>query len=160
MLARREALEGAGYFDERFFMYSDETDLCRRIKLAGWEIRHVPQMTILHHDRKAGVKPHIESLSAVTRVMYARKYFSPVHRVFYTGAVMLRHLLRTFYAGSGDIGRQKRLANREVVATMLGHRPIPFASMACPVSVTTADAELRHTQMLAREPRTPSSAAR
>ena len=36
MFARREALESAGYFDERFFIYSEETDLCLRIKSAGW----------------------------------------------------------------------------------------------------------------------------
>ena len=48
MLVRREALESAGWFDERFFMYAEETDLCRRVKTAGWEIRHLPQMTILH----------------------------------------------------------------------------------------------------------------
>jgi N-acetylglucosaminyl-diphospho-decaprenol L-rhamnosyltransferase len=150
MLARREALESAGYFDERFFMYCDETDLCRRITLAGWEIRHLPQMTILHHDRKAGVKPHIESLGAVTRGMYARKYFSPAHRWVYAGAVMLRHLLRVLYAGSGDIGRQKRTASREVVATMLGRREVPFAARTSPVAVQTADPELRHAQLLAR----------
>ena len=63
MLARREAIESAGFFDERFFMYSDETDLCRRIKMAGWEIRHLPSMTILHYAGKAGIKPRIESLS-------------------------------------------------------------------------------------------------
>jgi N-acetylglucosaminyl-diphospho-decaprenol L-rhamnosyltransferase len=150
MLARREALESAGYFDERFFMYCDETDLCRRIKTAGWEIRHLPQMTILHHDRKAGVKPHIECLGAITRKMYARKYFSPGHRAFYTSAMMLRHLLRVIYAGAGDIGRQKRAASREVVATMLGRRPVPFASITSPVPVTRADPELRHAQLLAR----------
>lgn len=150
MLARREALESAGYFDERFFMYCDETDLCRRIKTAGWEVRHLPHMTILHHDRKAGVKPHIESLGAVTRSMYARKYFSPAHRSVYAGAVMLRHLLRAGYAGSGDIGRQKRAASREVVATMLGRRPVPFAALTSPISVQTADPELRHAQLLAR----------
>ena len=81
MLARREALESAGWFDERYFMYSEETDLCRRIKTAGWEIRHLPQMTILHHATKDGVKPHLESLDAVTRMMYARKFLSPVHRL-------------------------------------------------------------------------------
>jgi N-acetylglucosaminyl-diphospho-decaprenol L-rhamnosyltransferase len=150
MLARREALESAGCFDERFFMYCDETDLCRRIKTAGWEIRHLPQMTILHHDRKAGVKPHIESLGAVTRMMYARKYFSPGHRPLYAGAVLLRHLLRMVYAGSGDLGSQKRAASREVVATMLGRRPVPFASITSRVSVATADPELRHEQLLAR----------
>jgi hypothetical protein len=147
MLARREALESAGCFDERFFMYSDETDLCRRVKTAGWEIRHMPQMTILHHDRKAGVKSHIESLGAVTRRMYARKYFSPGHRVPYAGVVMLRHLLRIAYSGPGELGRQKRAANREVVATMLGRRPVPFAAITSPVSVVTADPELRHAQL-------------
>ena len=146
LFVRREALESAGYFDERFFMYCDETDLCRRIKTAGWEIRHLPQMTILHHDRKAGVKPHIESLSAVTRVMYAGKYFSPAHRALYAGAIMLRHLLRSLYSGSGDLGRQKRIANREVVATMLGRRPVPFAPITSPISVRTADPKLRNAQ--------------
>lgn len=150
MLARREALESAGFFDEHFFMYCDETDLCRRIKLAGWEIRHLPQMTILHHDRKAGVKPHIECLGAVTRKMYARKYFSPGHRALYLGAVLLRHVLRSFYAGSGDLGRQKRAANREVVATMLGRREVPFAAITSPVAVQAADPELRHEQLMAR----------
>ncbi|MGA2009963.1 MAG: glycosyltransferase family 2 protein [Solirubrobacteraceae bacterium] len=150
MLCRREALESAGCFDERFFMYSDETDLCRRIKTAGWEIRHLPQMTILHHDRKAGVKPHIESLGAITRTMYGRKYFSPGHRAGYAGVVMLRHLLRAVYSGPGELGRQKRAANREVVATMLGRRPVPFAEITCPVSVATADPELRHMQLLNR----------
>jgi N-acetylglucosaminyl-diphospho-decaprenol L-rhamnosyltransferase len=143
MLCRREALESAGCFDERFFMYSEETDLCYRIKTAGWEIRHLPQMTILHHDRKAGVKPHIESLGAVTRGMYARKYFSPGHRAAFMSAVTLRHVLRAAYSGSGDLGRQKRFANREVVATLFGRRAIPFADKTCPVSLKTGGAELR-----------------
>ena len=150
MLARREALESAGCFDERFFMYSDETDLCRRIKLAGWEIRHFPQMTILHHDRKAGIKPHIESLSAITRMMYARKYFSPLHRAAYRAAVMLRHVLRAIYSGSGETGQLKRAANRTVVSAMLGREPVPFAALTSPVAVQTADPELRHTQLVAR----------
>lgn len=151
MLARREALESAGYFDERFFMYSDETDLCRRIKQAGWQVRHLPQMTILHHDRKAGIKPHIESLSAITRMMYARKYFSPAHRGAYRAAIMLRHLTRALYSGSGELGRQKRVANRHVVAAMLGRAPVPFADKTSPVAVQTASPELRDAQPLVRQ---------
>lgn len=151
MLARREALDSAGCFDERFFVYSEETDLCRRIKMAGWEVRHLPQMTILHHDRKAGVKPHIESLGAANRIMYARKHFSRSHLTMYVGAVMLRHLLRTVYAGSGDIGRQKRAANREVVATLLGRRPVPFAPITSPVSVWLDERELRQVGTAAEE---------
>jgi hypothetical protein len=150
MLARREALESAGCFDERFFMYSDETDLCRRIKMAGWDIRHLPQMTILHHATKDGVKPHIESLGVITRMMYARKYLSPMHRLLYAGSMMLGHFLRLMYAGPGERGRLKRAASREVVATVFGRREVPFAQITSPVSVLTADPELRHEQMTAR----------
>lgn len=126
MLARREAIESAGFLDERFFMYSDETDLCRRIKTAGWEVRHLPLMTIIHHAGKAGVKPSIESLNAYTRIVYARKHFSPAHRVLYSGAVLLRHVLRSAYAGSGEDGRRRKHANRRVVATLLGRAPVPY----------------------------------
>ena len=144
MLVRREALESAGWFDERFFMYAEETDLCRRVKTAGWEIRHVPQMTILHRGvTKDGVKPHVESLYAVTRMMYARKHFSPGHRALYGGAVMLRHLLRVGYAGSGELGAEKRAASRAVVETLLGRRPVPYAAITSSLSVITGDPELR-----------------
>ena len=143
MLARREAIESAGYLDERFFMYSDETDFCRRIKTAGWEIRHLPSMTILHHEGKAGVKPSIEALGAHSRIKYARKFFSPAHRAAYFGAVMLRLLLRSAYAGQGETGRLKRAASRRSIVTLLGRAPVPFAAITSPVSVQTAGAELR-----------------
>lgn len=157
MLCRREALESAGLFDERFFMYSEETDLCRRIKTAGWEIRHLPQMTILHHVTKDGISPRVECLDVVTRVMYGRKHFSPVHRVFYGGAVMLRHLRRMIFAGRGDLARDKRLSSRIVVSTMLGRRPVPFAAITNTVSVATGDPELREAQMVARGVKAPAS---
>jgi hypothetical protein len=126
MLARREAIESAGFLDERFFMYSDETDLCRRIKTAGWQIRHLPDMTIIHHAGKAGIKPSIESLAADSRIFYARKHFSPAHRALYTGFVLLGHSLRSVYAGSGELGRRRRYANRRAAATLLGRAEVPY----------------------------------
>ncbi|HEV2873690.1 MAG TPA: glycosyltransferase family 2 protein [Thermoleophilaceae bacterium] len=125
MLVRREAIESAGFLDERFFMYSDETDFCRRIKTAGWEIRHLPSMTIVHHEGKAGVKPAIESLLAHTRIVYARKHFSPAHRALYSAAVLLRASLRSVYGGPGERGRLVKAANRRAVATLLGRVPVP-----------------------------------
>ena len=87
MLARREAIESAGFMDERFFMYSEETDFCRRIKSAGWDIRHFPWMTILHYGAEVGVEPGIESLIAHSRMLYARKHFSRTHRALYLGTL-------------------------------------------------------------------------
>jgi GT2 family glycosyltransferase len=49
MFVRRSAIDQAGTFDERFFMYSEEVDLCRRIRQAGWQIHYVPQSVITHY---------------------------------------------------------------------------------------------------------------
>jgi N-acetylglucosaminyl-diphospho-decaprenol L-rhamnosyltransferase len=143
MLVRREAIESAGFLDERYFMYSDETDFCRRIKVAGWEIRHLPSMTILHHDGKAGIKPSIESLSASSRMRYARKHFSPVHRLLYFGAVLLGATLRSVYGGSGERGRLVKEANRRKLATLTGRASPPFGPPSR-YSVRIAGPEQRH----------------
>jgi N-acetylglucosaminyl-diphospho-decaprenol L-rhamnosyltransferase len=143
MLVRREAIESAGYLDERYFLYCDETDFCRRIKAAGWEVRHVPQMTILHHADKAGIKPSIESLGVNSRKLYARRFFSPPHRAAYLSALMLKALLRSVYAGRGETGRLKRVANRAAMLTLIGRAPVPYAAITSKLSVQTANPELR-----------------
>ena len=53
MLARTGALRQVGGFDERFFMYGEDADLCARLMLAGWHIRHAPQVHVTHHWQRA-----------------------------------------------------------------------------------------------------------
>jgi GT2 family glycosyltransferase len=48
LLVRGEVLVEVGSFDERFFMYCEEIDLCRRIKAHGWQIFCIPQAQIVH----------------------------------------------------------------------------------------------------------------
>jgi GT2 family glycosyltransferase len=48
MCLRRTAFEQAGGFDEAFFMYVEEVDLCYRIKRAGWEVWCVPDAVAVH----------------------------------------------------------------------------------------------------------------
>jgi N-acetylglucosaminyl-diphospho-decaprenol L-rhamnosyltransferase len=48
LMVRSETLARVGGFDERFFMYCEEIDLCRRVQMAGWEIRCVPEAEIVH----------------------------------------------------------------------------------------------------------------
>jgi GT2 family glycosyltransferase len=49
MLARREALETVGGFDERYFMYWEDADLCRRLRARGFHIRYVPAAVAVHN---------------------------------------------------------------------------------------------------------------
>jgi hypothetical protein len=50
LLLRREALDEVGPFDEGFFMFSEETDLCRRLAEAGWETWFLPAAVVVHHE--------------------------------------------------------------------------------------------------------------
>ncbi len=53
MLARREAVETVGGLDEGYFMYSEEMDWCRQIKVAGWRVVYFPAVQIVHHVGKS-----------------------------------------------------------------------------------------------------------
>jgi GT2 family glycosyltransferase len=49
MASRRRTLEEIGPMDERFFMYFEDVDLCRRAREAGWIVYYLPQVEVLHH---------------------------------------------------------------------------------------------------------------
>jgi len=51
MLVRREAAAEVDYLDTDFFVYSDETDFCKRLDDAGWDILYVPAARAVHHDQ-------------------------------------------------------------------------------------------------------------
>ena len=51
MMVRREAAAAVDYLDPEFFVYSDETDFCKRLRDAGWEVLYVPGAEAVHHDQ-------------------------------------------------------------------------------------------------------------
>ena len=85
MLARRSALEAirqpeySGPFDEGFFMYSEELDLCRRLKGAGWRVIYVPEALVIHYEGRSSEQVvaarHIHFNRS--KVRYYEKYFGP-----------------------------------------------------------------------------------
>ncbi len=84
MLVRREAAAEIGYLDPDFFVYSDETDFCKRLRDADWEILYVPGAHAVHHDqlttdlrraRRRIVEFHRN------RDLYMRKHHSGVKRL-------------------------------------------------------------------------------
>jgi GT2 family glycosyltransferase len=126
MLARREALDSAGFMDERFFIYSEEPDLCLRMKRAGWKVCHLPTMTIVHHAGKAGMRPKMWAQDAYTRMQHARKHFSPLHRRVYAAALGLGYAARAV-APVRDASRSgRRPAARAALRVMVGLERPPF----------------------------------
>jgi N-acetylglucosaminyl-diphospho-decaprenol L-rhamnosyltransferase len=79
MLVRREAAEQVGGLDPDFFVYSDETDFCKRLGDAGWRILYVPAARATHHeqlatDAGAGERRIVEFHR--NRDLYMRKHHS------------------------------------------------------------------------------------
>lgn len=99
MFARRVALElvravgDNGPFDEAFFMYSEELDLCHRLRLAGWRIVYEPAALVLHYEGRSSEQVvaarHIRFNTS--KVYYYRKYFGR------RWAWLLRHYLLLEY---------------------------------------------------------------
>lgn len=53
MFVRRDVLDRVGSFDERYWMYFEEVDLCLRIKRSGWKIVHYPYARAVHFLSKS-----------------------------------------------------------------------------------------------------------
>ena len=53
MIVRKEAIVDVNGFDEKFFLYWEDTDLCKRLKDSGWDIIYYPSAKILHHAGKS-----------------------------------------------------------------------------------------------------------
>ncbi len=50
VLIRRTAFEAVGGFDERFFLYGEDLDLCRRLRAAGWKLVTTPEVAAIHRS--------------------------------------------------------------------------------------------------------------
>jgi len=48
LFMRRTALDEVGTFDERFFLYLEETDLCKRMREHGWKVMYTPNARVVH----------------------------------------------------------------------------------------------------------------
>ncbi len=56
MITKLKYFKQAGFFDERFFMYSEDMDLCRKYRQNGYKIIFNPDVEIVHHKYKSGLQ--------------------------------------------------------------------------------------------------------
>jgi GT2 family glycosyltransferase len=113
LLVRREALDEVGLFDEGFFIYSEETDLCRRLRTDGWRTQFFPSVTVVHHESQfsAGIPERRINEMWRGRHRYWRKHHSAA------GARLASLLTGAQYALRGVI----RSRDRDFAARMRLH---------------------------------------
>jgi GT2 family glycosyltransferase len=103
MLVRRTAFDQVGGMDERFFLYWEDADLCRRLAARGWKTVYFPGATIVHAGGRSSIHAYRESLSAFHESAFKlfRKHagwparvFEPI--VYLALQARLRMLLRLY----------------------------------------------------------------
>jgi hypothetical protein len=120
MLVRRETFEQTGGFDERFFMYSEETDWQRRIRNRGWEIAFTPEARVTHLGGASGAsdKKNINRFFMESLDRYVLKHHGPLGFVSFRCAMVVGCALRAvLWAGMAIRPRSRSVA----LAKMRGH---------------------------------------
>jgi GT2 family glycosyltransferase len=96
MLIRRAVIDQIGDLDENFFAYQEDTDYCRRARLAGWKVFYHPSAQIIHYGGEGGSK--VQPYRAIIEwhrsyYLYYRKHFAKDYpfifsAVYYFGMLM------------------------------------------------------------------------
>lgn len=68
MMIRKKDLDKVGYFDEDFFFYGEDLDLCYRFKKLGFKIMYSPEAKIIHYKgASSGIKESSRQISKATK---------------------------------------------------------------------------------------------
>ena len=116
MLVRRDAFDRAGGMDERFFLYWEDADLCRRLDQLGWRTIYFPDAEVVHAGGRSSVHAYRESLAAfhASALMLFRKHARwPASWLAPLLYVLLQARLRTLLYVHRDRLRTARLPQRE-----------------------------------------------
>lgn len=73
-LIRKNILQKVGNFDERFWLYYEEIDLCRRMKLKGYRLFYYPMSTIVHLERRSFTEKQINLKHKYRDIFYKKHY--------------------------------------------------------------------------------------
>jgi len=124
LLMRRACLDALGPLDERFFIYDEDIDWCRRARTAGWKIRFWPGASMVHVG--ASARPFMKDKTFVhfrSHLSYIRKHHSSVPAALYYLVMVGRLTMSTLWQTLRWLGGAASLADvRE-----RSHRQMQFA---------------------------------
>jgi GT2 family glycosyltransferase len=130
LLTRRDLLETVSGFDENFFLYSEDVDLCARILELGASVLFTPEVEIVHLLGRSGSR---NRLRIVFESQRSRLYFYRKHRGGLS--VALLELYMGLKAGLGWLFRPGERAAHASVLRMLLHAPLSISELDTDVEI-------------------------
>ncbi|GAA1956389.1 exopolysaccharide biosynthesis GT4 family glycosyltransferase EpsE [Agromyces allii] len=113
-----------GPWDERYFLFSEETDYFRRLREAGGTVWFEPRAVVTHAEGGSGRSPALNALSAVNRIRYARKFRSRTYAAAFRSIAVLAEVLR--------VGRPQSAGALAVVLNANRWSEVPHAPEPAP----------------------------
>lgn len=99
MLVRKEAFLDVGGFDDKFFLYGDDIDLCIRLKDRGWKLYYLPIESVIHYKGGSLEKFSIKRIYYSHRAMFlfVKKYYkNPILLLLLYTGISIRFLVFLF----------------------------------------------------------------
>jgi GT2 family glycosyltransferase len=127
LLARKDALDAVGGFDEGFFLYEEDVDLCLRLRRAGWGVLFTPAAEVVHHlGRSMQTDPARARLEYHrSHLRFYRKHNGPVLAAALRGFIGAGAVLGWLGSlGPGAARRQRRREHAQVLRVALGFNNI------------------------------------
>jgi GT2 family glycosyltransferase len=120
LLVRAEAAAQVGLFDERFFLYSEEVDWCRRFRAAGWRVAYLPTAEVTHvegasSERRLGVR---DKEFQTSKLRYVRKWHGPRAATAVRAFLAAQYTLQLAEEG-GKLALGSRVAERRARLSVL-----------------------------------------
>lgn len=96
LMLRKTTMDEVGLFDEDYFIYSEEVDLCSRIKQAGWSLYWVPDAEVVHYGGQSTQQIAEEMFLQLykAKILYFRKHRSRAAVLIYKLILLLAALVR------------------------------------------------------------------
>lgn len=95
-MLRKTALDKIGFLDGRYFMYSEEVDLCYRLQKAGWKLFYVPASRVIHYGGQSTklVAADMFLQLYLGKLTYFRKHYGRLAGIGYKLILLLASLSR------------------------------------------------------------------
>jgi N-acetylglucosaminyl-diphospho-decaprenol L-rhamnosyltransferase len=120
VLVRRAALEQIDGWDEGFFLYGEDIDLCRRLWSAGYEVWYEPAARATHVGGVSGPRANLRPVLVESRIRYACKHGGRVGALFERLAIGLEELT---HAALTTKGVKMRVGHVRALGTVVGSSP-------------------------------------
>ena len=99
LILRRDALESVGgLFDEQFYLYWEDADLCARLVRQGWQLAVSKESRVLHHGRPSDISPkQVDDPDRLLWYAWGRERWFQKHRSRFEATTI--RVLDFLYAG-------------------------------------------------------------